>query len=88
MLETSSQYYWNMNNSNPDRKLDIEEIAEYIARTSQKIVNEMKKQVENHSSFEQTVQNLKEESLIEQQEYQEDFNARRNQIKGKFNRRR
>lgn len=88
MLETSSQYYWNMNNSNPDRKLDIEEIAEYIASASQKIVNEMKKQVENHSSFEQTVQNLKEESLIEQQEYQEDFNARRNQIKGKFNRRR
>ncbi len=101
MLETSSQYYWNMNNSNPDRKLDIEEIAEYIARASQQIVNEMKKQVENHSGFEETVQKMKEESLIEQQNYQmkeeslieqqnyqEDFNARRNQIKGKFNRRR
>ncbi|QIR40618.1 hypothetical protein HCG51_30610 [Tolypothrix sp. PCC 7910] len=77
-----------MNNPNPDRKLDIEEIAEYIASASQKIVNEMKKQVENHSDFDQTVQKMKEESLLEQQKYQEDFNARRNQIKGKFNKRR
>ncbi len=88
MLETSSQYYWNMNNPNPDRNLDIEEIAEYIARASQKIVDEMKKQAKNDSGFEETVQKMKDESLIEQQKHQEDFNERRIQIKGKFNRRR
>ncbi|WP_414756358.1 hypothetical protein [Anabaena sp. CCY 9910] len=77
-----------MNNSNSDGNLDIEEIAEYIASASQKIVNEMKKQVDNHSGFEEDVQKMKNESLIEQQKHQEDFNARKTQIKRKFNRRR
>ncbi|WP_217360008.1 hypothetical protein [Anabaena sp. UHCC 0253] len=34
-----------MNNSYPDRNLDIEELAEYIATASQTIVNEMKNKV-------------------------------------------
>lgn len=77
-----------MNNSNPEKNPDIEEVAKYIARASHKIVNEMKKQVENHSGFEEAVQKMKDESLIEQQRYQEDFHARRSKIKGRFNRRR
>lgn len=77
-----------MNNSNSDGNIDIEEIAEYIATASQKIVNEMKKQVENYSGFEEDVQKMKNESLIEQQKHQEDFNARKTQIKRNFNRRR
>ncbi|MDB9448436.1 hypothetical protein [Dolichospermum circinale] len=84
----SSQYYWNMNNSNPDRSLDIEEISHYIAKASQTIVNEMKKQGENYLDFDEAVQAMKNESLIEQQKCQEDFNARRSRIKRKFNRRR
>jgi len=87
-MEMSSQYYWNMNNSDLDRNLDIEELAEYIATASQTIVNEMKKQGENHLVFDEAVQAMKNESLIEQQKYQDNFNARRTQIKGKFNRRR
>jgi predicted DNA-binding protein YlxM (UPF0122 family) len=88
MIEMSSQYHWNMNNSEPDRNLDIEEIAEYISTASQKIVDEMKKQVENHLGFDEAVQAMKNESLIEQQKYQDNFHARRTQIKQKFNRRR
>jgi hypothetical protein len=87
-MEMSSQYYWNMNNSDLDRNLDIEELAEYIATASQTIVNEMKKQGENHLDFNEAVQAMKNESLIEQQKCQEDFNARRSRIKRKFNRRR
>ncbi|MTJ14105.1 hypothetical protein FJR11_16240 [Anabaena sp. UHCC 0187] len=81
-----------MNNSdldrNLDRNLDIEELAEYIATASQTIVNEMKKQGENHLDFDEAVQAMKNESLIEQQKYQDNFNARKTQIKRKFNRRR
>ncbi|MBO1052172.1 MULTISPECIES: hypothetical protein [Nostocales] len=77
-----------MNNSDLDRNLDIEELAEYIATASQTIVNEMKKQGENHLDFNEAVQAMKNESLIEQQKCQEDFNARRSRIKRKFNRRR
>lgn len=88
MIKMSSQYHWNMNNSDPDRNLDIEEIAEYIAKASRTIVNEMKKQGENHLDFDEAVQAMKNESLIEQEKYQDNFNARRTQIKGKFNRRR
>ena len=88
MMDMSSQYYWNMNNSDLDRNLDIEELAEYIATASQTIVNEMKKQGENHLDFDEAVQAMKNESLIEQQKCQEDFNARRSRIKRKFNRRR
>jgi hypothetical protein len=87
MIEMSSQYYWNMNNSDLDRNLDIEELAEYIATASQTIVNEMKKQGENHLGFDEAVQAMKNESLIEQQKYQDNFHARRTQIKRKFNRR-
>ena len=87
-MDMSSQYYWNMNNSDLDRNLDIEELAEYIATASQTIVNEMKKQGENHLDFDEAVQAMKNESLIEQQKCQEDFNARRSRIKRKFNRRR
>ena len=88
MMDMSSQYYWNMNNSDLDRNLDIEELAEYIATASQTIVNEMKKQGENHLDFDEAVQAMKNESLIEQQKYHDNFNARRTQIKRKFNRRR
>ncbi|WP_299999338.1 hypothetical protein [Anabaena sp. AL09] len=77
-----------MNNSDLDRNLDIEELAEYIATASQTIVNEMKKQGENYLDFDEAVQAMKNESLIEQQKCQEDFNARRSRIKRKFNRRR
>jgi hypothetical protein len=88
MMDMSSQYYWNMNNSDLDRSLDIEEISHYIAKASQTIVNEMKKQGENYLDFDEAVQAMKNESLIEQQKCQEDFNARRSRIKRKFNRRR
>ncbi|WP_353929594.1 hypothetical protein WJM97_14920 [Okeanomitos corallinicola TIOX110] len=77
-----------MNNSDPDIHLDIEDIAEYIATASQKIVDEMKKQGENRLDFDEAVQVMKDESLIEQQKYQEDFHERRTQIKRKFNRHR
>jgi hypothetical protein len=48
----------------------------------------MKKQGENYLDFDEAVQAMKNESLIEQQKCQEDFNARRSRIKRNFNRRR
>jgi len=87
-LEISSKTGSNMNNSESNENLDIQLIVEYIAKTSQQIVNEMKKQDVNQVNFEESIQKIKDKSEVERGKYKNDFNEKREEIRRKFNNRR
>ncbi|MGM3305781.1 hypothetical protein ACSQ6I_07270 [Anabaena sp. WFMT] len=88
ILKISSQYHWNMNNPNSDANLDIDQIIEQIADVSYKIANGIKNKCGSREEFEKTTEDLKLKSALEQQQYQEEFDERKRQIRDKFRKRR
>lgn len=86
-LEISSNTGYNMSNSESNENLDTQGIVTYIAKASQEIVNEMKKQDTNQVNFEESVQKIKDISEKERKKYKDDFDKRREQFRRKFNNR-
>lgn len=64
-------------------KLNIEKIADYMAVFSSAIVSKMRKQSEAPIDFNGVIQSKKEESLIEQNQWEQRFKATISKIKVK-----
>ena len=64
-------------------KLNIEKIADYIALFSSTIVSKMRERSETPIDFDEVIQSKKEESLTEQNQWQQRFKATISRIKAK-----
>ena len=64
-------------------KLNIEKIADYMAVFSSAIVSKMRKQTKTPIDFNGVIQSKKEESLTEQNQWQQRFKATISRIKAK-----